>query len=99
MLPCKAKEVRHEQTVWVDLPAPSRWLITGLRLWARHSPVATSKGRMFWQLMHCSSVSGPGMLQKGQSASGSSSSSGSLSGLRTMSSIFFLYLTATWSLR
>mmetsp|Transcript_36982 Transcript_36982/g.82212 ORF Transcript_36982/g.82212 Transcript_36982/m.82212 type:complete len:214 (-) Transcript_36982:3803-4444(-) len=61
-------------------------------------PVEMSKGMMFWQLMHCSSVSGPGMLQKGHSSSASSASSASLSGLRTMSSIFFLYFIATWFL-
>mmetsp|Transcript_29013 Transcript_29013/g.78132 ORF Transcript_29013/g.78132 Transcript_29013/m.78132 type:complete len:225 (-) Transcript_29013:3639-4313(-) len=61
-------------------------------------PVATSTGMMFWQLKHCSSVSGPAMLQNTQGTMGSSTSSASLSGFRTMSSIFFLYFTATWSL-
>lgn len=49
---------------------------------------------MLWQLTHCSCVSGPGRWQKGQALRPSGGSS-PLSGLRTMSSIFFLYFSGT----
>lgn len=52
---------------------------------------------MLWQLTHCRSVSGPGSWQKGHADRGGSGSS-PRSGLRTTSSIFFLYLSDTWDL-
>lgn len=58
------------------------------------SPVAMSQGMMLWQLTHCSCVSGPGRWQKGHGLRPSGGSS-PLSGLRTISSIFFLYLSGT----
>lgn len=56
--------------------------------------MAMSQGMMLWQLTHCSCVSGPGRWQKGHGVTPSGGSS-PLSGLRTISSIFFLYLSGT----
>lgn len=76
------------------MPLQSLRYVPAWGSWQELSTVAMQYGREFWHCAHSRLVSSIGVEQNGQGDLFSSSSV--FCGLRTMASIFFLYLSSIW---